>query len=129
MKKKTLNKRRFYLYLILFTLFNCSNQPSYLDEELDKYINMTFFQVVELLGSPDIIYEPTIDNNVAVTPGQPIFSAYFSQEELETGVVIRIAKWILDKGKTERSIWFKNKDDEWIVFRSWKIPIRKGVEY
>ena len=94
--------------------------------ELDTYIDMTLPQIVKLFGNPNSIVVGNINKDYLPTPDEPILSAFFSEEELEEGVKITVARWILDKGKTELLVWLRNIDDEWIVFTSWKSPIRKG---
>lgn len=88
--------------------------------EMDTYVGMSLEQVVELLGVPFFINIKFIDNNYLPTPVEPPYSIFFSKEELEMGVEITLAKWIIDKGKTEILVWIKNVDNKLIVFTSQK---------
>jgi hypothetical protein len=84
----------------------------------DEYVGMTLEQVIKELGVPDYISEKFIDNRYLPTPIEPIYAAYFSRSELEQGVTITVARWILIKNNTSVVIWLKNNNNEWIIFSS-----------
>jgi hypothetical protein len=52
---------------------------------------------------------------------------FFSKDELEEGVTIKIARWVYDKGKTEILVWLKMVDGEWVVFTSRKNQVMKNT--
>jgi len=106
-------------------LVSCSSMEDK-NVELDKYVDMTLTQVKEILGEPNYVSEKNIDNTYLPTPVEPPYFAFFSDEELEKGVTIALARWVIDKGKNEILVWLKNDEGELTVFTSSKNPILKG---
>ncbi len=95
--------------------------------KLDEYIDMTLEQVIQELGSPSLMGEKYIDSNYLPTPIEPIYSAYFSPSELEEGITIMAARWVL-KNNVHVLIWLEQKDEGWVVFSSLQYQQRKNVE-
>jgi len=84
----------------------------------DEYVGMTLGQVIEILDIPDLISEKKINYDYLPTPVEPPYFIFFSENELKTGVTIKLARWIFNKGRTEILVWLKETDGEYIVFTS-----------
>ena len=113
----------FFSFVLIAACFSAGNKQM----ELDTYVNMSFSQVIEILGKPDFVSEKTIDKNYLPTPSEPPYFVFFPDEELEKGITITIAKWVVDKGKTEILAWLKENNGELIVFTSQKSSSNKKM--
>jgi hypothetical protein len=86
--------------------------------EQDKYVSMTFEQVILELGTNYENIIRKIDKDYGSTPIEPPFYLYFTEEELDKSVEINVAIWKKRNYKT--IIWMRLVDNEWIVFSSLK---------
>ena len=110
------NIGKFYsTFCIIIILFpSCLS----LDPKEDRYVNYTYAQIIKKHGEPkyDIIF--IVDNNsLWGYEIDPIYTLFFTEEELENGVEIR--KLIWEKTfNNEIIVWLKTIDENWIVFNS-----------
>ena len=111
-----------FSFVLLAACFSAENS----NMELDAYVGMTLTQVVEIIGEPNIIEDKTIDANYLPTPVEPPYSKFFPRDELEKGVTITFAKWIVNNRKIEVLIWLKNEYNKLIVFTSKRHQIKKS---
>ena len=117
--------KKFLFIFLCILLFSClSPEKTGIDWEMDAYINMTLSQVIEILGDPKYINEKIIDNNYFSTPVEPPYNIFFTEEELINSIKITIVKWI--NGNREVIVYFKNIEDDLIVFTSINRRIRRS---
>ena len=104
------------IILLVYCLNSCISMADN-SMKADEYVGMNLEQVIEKLGFPDYKGEQYIDSNYLPTPIEPIYATYFSRSELEHGVTITVARWVLKKN-VNVIIWLKNTNKEWTGFSS-----------
>jgi hypothetical protein len=103
-----------YSILIIISVIICSCVSSPKEGE---YRNYLYDNLIKKHGNPkyDNIY--IVDNNTGLYEIDPVYGLYFSNEELENGVLIR--KLIWEKSlNTRLIIWLKNVNGQWVTFDS-----------
>jgi hypothetical protein len=91
----------------------------------DEYAGMVQDQLVEKFGTPEIEIDHAIDNYYSPSWGEPIYTNYFSEEELDKTVHIKIFVWT--KNKKIITVWLRLVETRWIAFSSLERPDTPSV--
>ena len=82
-----------------------------------EYSNITYENIIKKYGSPTYENIVIIDNNFSRSEIEPVYSLYFSEEELKNTVKIKKILW--DKSFNKRIIvWLKLLNEQWVIFDS-----------
>jgi len=82
------------------------------------YIGNTIDQVISQLGNPTEDIFHLINENYRGYEEEPVYSDYFTQDELHETITVRIVKW---RNNYETiAVWSRNISDKWEIFHSIK---------
>jgi hypothetical protein len=97
--------------------------PSFPDGELqeelyqeDLYVGETIEQIILLLGKPSSDGLKMINEKYIGYESEPHYSVFFSADELQKTVTIRVVTW--EKENKNIVVWGKKISDEWVIFSS-----------